>query len=88
MDDLPIVAGIVVYLMCTLAQISLNCLYGSRLMDVSDGITHAIYESQWMNRNAKCKRALGIFVECSMRPMIVYAGGLFELSLPTFVKVR
>lgn len=41
-----------------------------------------------MERNQKCKRALQILTERSRRPMVILAGGLFALSLPTFVKVK
>lgn len=75
------------YLSHMIAQILLNCYCGSRLSDESNGITHAIYESQWMERNEKCKLAYRILVVRSMRPMTIFAGGLYELSLQTFVKV-
>lgn len=75
------------YLICITAQILLICYLGSRLLHESDGITHAVYSSQWIGRNDKCIRALRILVERSMRPMTTFAGGVFELSLPTFLKV-
>lgn len=81
------IAGMV-YLMCVLTQIYCTSYFGSRLKHESDGITRATYASQWMSRNERCKRTLRIFVECSSRPMTIFAGGLFELSLPTFLKVR
>lgn len=77
-----------VYLICVVAQILLNCALGSRLSAQSDKITHAIYVSHWIDLNETCKRAYLIFVLCSMRPMTIHAGGIFELSLPTFVKVN
>lgn len=73
--------------MCAVIQIWVNCYSGSRLITESDAITSAIYQSQWIDRNEKCKRAVRILAERSIRPMIIYAGGLFELSLPTFVRV-
>lgn len=69
------------------AQLLLNSYLGSRLSAESDGISYAIYESQWVDRSEKCKRAIRILIERSRRPMTIYAGGLFELSLATFVKV-
>lgn len=58
------------------------------LWAVAERMMHAVYSSQWMDQNAKCKRTFGILAERSMRPTKLYAGGLFELSLPTFVKVK
>lgn len=86
-QDLSKIIGLFVYFSCVLVQILMNSFYGSRLSHETDGITHAIYASPWMDRNEKCKRAVRIFVVGSMRPMAIWAGGLFELSLPTFVRV-
>lgn len=81
-------AGVMIYLICVIMQIFLNTFFGSRLSLESDGIAHAIYSSPWMDRNVKCRRAQCILVERSMRPIVIYAGGLFELSLSTFVNVN
>lgn len=80
-------ATVMVYIASTICQILVNCYLGSRISDESDGITHAIYSSQWIDRSEKCKRACGILAERSMRPITIFAGGVFELSLTTFVKV-
>lgn len=79
--------SVAVYFVGIVNQILLNCYFGNHLSYESDGITSIIYQSQWMDRNEKCKRAMRILVERSMRPMAIWAGGLFELSLPTFVRV-
>lgn len=77
-----------VYLTCAVSQILWNCFFGSRVSSESDGLIRAIFASQWMDRNQKCKRALQILGERTRRPMTIYAGGIIELSLQTFVKVR
>lgn len=87
-DNLIEYIAVVLYLICVISQILLNGFLGSRLTDQSDDITHAIYSSQWMDRNEKCKRAMCILIVRGMRPIRIFAGGLFELSLPTFVKVE
>lgn len=73
---------------CATIQIFVNTLFGSQLLDESEEITQAVYASQWMDRSSRCKGAYLIFVERTFRPMTIFAGGLFPLSLPTFVKVR
>lgn len=75
------------YLMCILVQIYLPSYLGSRLSVDSDELTHVIFTTQWIDRNEKCKRVVRILVERTMRPMTVYAGGLFQLSMQTFLKV-
>lgn len=68
-------------------QLLAICFMGSRLSAESNGITHSIYTSKWIDRNEKYKRVMCIMVERSMHPITIRAGGLFEVSLPTFVKV-
>lgn len=75
------------YLACIVVEIFLESLSGSQLTFVSDNLTRAIYASQWVDCNEKYKRMYRIFVERSMQPMVIYAGNLFELSLPTFLRV-
>lgn len=87
MDNLPKFLYIIVYLTCIVSQIFVNCYLGSRLSGECDDITHAIYESNWIGRNAKCQRAMRILVERSIRPTFIVAGGLVDLSLLTFVRV-
>lgn len=86
-DDWIKFIGFLNYLLCILVQVFLISFLGSNLSAESDGITYAIFESQWNDRNQKCKRAMNILVARSMQPMVICAGGVFELSLPTFVRV-
>lgn len=87
MDDPIKFVAVAIYLAAVIVQLLPNCYFGSRLSEESRAITRAIYASQWIDRNEKCKRTIRILTERSMRPMTVYAGGLFDLSLPTFLKV-
>lgn len=87
MDNLSQMTLMSTYLMGVLAQISVPCHFGSRLLNASEGIGRAIYKSPWHRRDHKCKRAYMVFVECTLRPIAIRAGGLFMLSLPTFVSV-
>lgn len=75
------------YLSTMLAQLFINSFSGSRLMDTSEGITHAVYSSHWLERSQRCKRACLILVERTFHPIAIWAGGLVLLSLPTFVSV-
>lgn len=82
------VTFVVAYSMCMIVQIFGPSFFGSRLSYASEGITWAMYESDWTERNRKCKFACMIFIERTLRPMVIYAGGLFPLSLLTFLRVR
>lgn len=62
-------------------------LVGDVLGTIYTVVSHVVYSSQWIDRNAKCRRAQTILAERSMRPTKIHAGGQFDLSLRTFVKV-
>lgn len=87
MDNFIKFVSVMIYFAAVINQLLLNCYFGSRLTQESNEITHAIYSSQWMDRSEKCKRGIRILMERSRRPMAIRAGGLFDLSLPTFVQV-
>lgn len=77
----------VLYLASMISEILFPSYFGSKLLDISERLTYAIYSSDWTERNAKCKRAYLIFVERTCKAMAMFAGGLFLLSLPTFVSL-
>lgn len=68
-------------------QVFVPSLYGSILLDRSIDMTRTIYLSNWIERNRKYKQAMQIFTVRTFKPMTIYAGGVFLLSLPTFVSV-
>lgn len=86
-EDTLQMASLSAYSVCMFAQILGPSYMGSRLLTACEGITRAIYGSRWIERNMKCKRAIIILAERTLRPMAIYAGGLFLLSLPTFLSV-
>lgn len=87
LDNVSKFVVVIMFLTCIVAQILMPSFFGSRLLDESEGITNAMFSSQWMDRNLRCKRAYMIFVERTFHPMAIFAGRLFLLSLPIFVRV-
>lgn len=78
---------VTIYLLCMIAQILIPSYFGSLLIDKSMKTTQAIYFSKWMNYDEKWKKSYIIFVERTLRAISILAGGLFILSLPTFLTV-
>lgn len=78
---------VTIYFMCMIAQVIIPSYYGSLLIDESKKMTNTIFNSQWMDRDEKCKKAYLIFVQRTLHPMTLFAGGVFLLSLPTFLQV-
>lgn len=85
--DVSKLAFTVVYFTSMIIQVFVPSIYGTILSWNSAKLTHSIFASNWTDRDAKYKRAFTIFVERTFRPMAIYAGGLFLLSLPTFLSV-
>lgn len=75
------------YLACMIVQILSPSFVGSMLLDNSEKLTHAIYSSDWTECSDRWKSAYLIFTERTLKAMTIFAGGLFLLSIPTFVSV-
>lgn len=85
--NIPQFVLILLCLYSFVAQIFIPSFFSSQLIDESEQITYAVFESQWIDRNEKCKRAYKILVERTFQSMSIYSGRQVLLSLPTFEKV-
>lgn len=79
---------VTIYFMCMVVQIFIPSYFASRLLHKSMDTTNAIYSSEWLDQDMRNKKAYMIFVTRTYKPMTIYAGQLFLLSLPTFVSVN
>lgn len=69
-------------------EIYIPCYFGTLLRYESSKLTEAVFHSNWTEQNAKFKRLLLMFAQGTIRPIRIFAGGLFELNLPTFLSVN
>lgn len=76
------------YVIALANQIFIPCLCGSDVTYRSDQLSYSIFKSNWIEQSVSFKKSMMIFVEGSMKPIVPMAGGLFEIGLPRFVKVR
>nr|WIG65271.1 odorant receptor 28 [Hippodamia variegata] len=87
--DLYSLTGIsfTVYIASMLVQIFVYCFFGNDLVMESNGITEAIYMSDWYTYDTSCKKILILIMERAKKPLVQSAGNVSVLSLQLFVTV-
>lgn len=75
------------FMFCLTIQLFISCNYGSILTEKSNELSRAIYNCDWTEQSSEFKRIMLIFVERNQKPIIPRAGSLFDVGLPTFVRV-
>lgn len=70
-----------------IVELFVPCFFGSLVTANSKLITHRIYDSNWIDKSQKYKKAIKIFVERTFTPIAFYAGGQFLLDLQSFLQV-
>lgn len=68
-------------------QIFMPCYYGSVVYAKSSMLSTCGFESNWLEQSLSFKKSLIIFVERTIRPIGLKAGGLFDLNLKIFLSV-
>lgn len=63
------------------------CYFGSQVKSESEKLLFRMFNANWIDQSKRFKAAMLIFNERANRPVAPFAGGLFALALPTFVKV-
>lgn len=70
-------------------QLFLPCYCGTLLYYESNQSSSSMYMSNWIGSSKSFKMSMLIFVERSINPFELHSrGGLYSISLPTFVGVR
>nr|QMS80338.1 odorant receptor [Histia rhodope] len=72
----------VFYLVCVCLELFLYCYAGDLLMNKSLLVSEASFPGKWLKDTRSC-RALLMTTVRAQRPLIVKAGGVFTVSLPT-----
>ncbi|XP_068910837.1 odorant receptor 4-like [Tenebrio molitor] len=72
---------------CILLEIFLWCYYGNEVIVKSEQLTTSAFKSDWPDCNKEYKKDLLLFMIRSQRPLKLYAGGYFPLSLQTFMAI-
>ncbi|XP_049825836.1 odorant receptor Or1-like [Aethina tumida] len=75
------------YSSAILTELFLYCYFGNELIYKSEQIFHAIYDCPWLNCDIMFKKTIVLFLIGTQRPIVVYVGGLFTMSLPVYVAI-
>lgn len=68
-------------------EIFIPSYFGSVVSVKSEQLTYDIFESGWINSSKNEKKMLQILGERTLRPISIYAAGIFKLNLTTMLKV-
>ncbi|XP_055840510.1 odorant receptor 2a-like [Episyrphus balteatus] len=85
--DFSKLLNIVIFFTAVTFEIFILCHFGDQLCQRAEQLTVAIYSCNWMDQNKKFKQALLLLLKRSQRPLVIMAGDLIPLKLPTFVRV-
>ncbi|XP_022117337.2 odorant receptor 46a-like [Pieris rapae] len=75
------------YIFIMIIQILVPSWFGTRIMDKSCFLSHAIYSSDWTHQSRAYKRNMRIFVERASRPLSITGLRMFPMSLSTFTSI-
>ncbi|XP_072938115.1 odorant receptor 67c-like [Epargyreus clarus] len=75
------------YITVMVVQIMVPSWFGTRIMEKSCALSHAIYSCDWTPRSKEFKSSMRLFVERANRPLSITGWKMFPLSLTTFTSI-
>ncbi|KAJ8925733.1 hypothetical protein NQ315_009581 [Exocentrus adspersus] len=75
------------YSLTMIYQVSLYCVYGQKVLDASNDLTDACYMSKWNHCSLGVQKYLVMIMTRGNRPVIMKAGGIFDLTLETLMTI-
>lgn len=76
------------FVMTMLTQIFLPCYFGNEIVLKSEYLSRALYSSNWSDRSQGYRKLIVIYMEMLHRPTQLNVGGIFSLTLISFLSVR
>lgn len=76
------------FVMTMLTQIFLPCYFGNEIVVKSGNLSRSIYFSNWPERSQRYRKLVLIYLEMLHRPTKLEVGGIFSLTLISFLSVR
>ncbi|XP_072932780.1 odorant receptor 4-like [Epargyreus clarus] len=73
-----------IFLVTATTQIWLLCWYGQRLLDASEGVSEALYNSGWYTSSMKIKKSILIMIHRSQKQVQVTTYGFSIICLATY----
>nr|ARO70227.1 Odorant Receptor 15 [Dendrolimus punctatus] len=85
--DLRIVMAFITFLMLSLAQISLLCVFGDMIMASSTDVSNAAYRCLWYNADQGIKKNVLLIIMRSAKPCKLTAANFADLNLRAFTTI-
>ncbi|EDW34949.1 GL20054 [Drosophila persimilis] len=63
------------------------CYTCNLIMEDCDALTHAIFQSKWVDASRRYKMTLLYFLQNVQRPIVFIAGGIFQISMSSNISV-
>lgn len=76
-----------VYSFAMITEIFIPSYFGSDVYIKSEKLCYDTFKSNWMLAPIKYKRSMQILVERTLKPISIFAAGVFLLNLTTLLKV-
>ncbi|XP_047522144.1 odorant receptor 67c-like [Pieris napi] len=70
-----------------LAQLTMDCITGQKLIDACDVFNRAIYDSKWENFDSKNAKMVLLMLQNSQKPLSLSAGGMTTLSFVCLMSI-
>ncbi|CAF4928371.1 unnamed protein product [Pieris macdunnoughi] len=70
-----------------LAQLTMDCITGQKLIDACDVFNRAIYDSKWENFDSKNAKMVLLMLQNSQKPLCLSAGGMTTLSFVCLMSI-
>ncbi|XP_013109246.1 odorant receptor 94a [Stomoxys calcitrans] len=86
LDDLGSCLGLILYAICMTLQIYLPCHYAHQLTFESSLLLDSIFSCNWTTMSPYNRRLILLYMNYLKRPIILRAGKVFNIGLPTFTK--
>lgn len=80
-------ACLIAYAVSLSISTGLQCFFGSEIQDKSERFMEAIYCCNWPDQDQKFKKSLLILMTRSRKDILIMAGGVMPVSLPTCLVV-
>ncbi|KAJ3664914.1 hypothetical protein Zmor_000448 [Zophobas morio] len=80
-------ALLLTYFLCMMCQVAMYCWYGHDVMTTSNTIGQSFHMSNWYDSDLTIRRDVIIFLERTIKPVTLTAGGYVTLSLTTLTGI-
>ncbi|RVE50410.1 hypothetical protein evm_004947 [Chilo suppressalis] len=72
------------FVIIALAQMGMICWYADDIARASAGVADAVYQSGWYECNARCRRAMLVFMQRSQKPLHFTALKFKAITMMTY----